>query len=263
MTNTKFRKRALLSSVAMLLVALVALGSATFAWFTQNTSATANNLYATTVKASSLKISKWNHSWGNSVTYSQGSDGNLVTMFPASSANGTTWCEAVSDNADTGAYKTASAKEVTPSDHTSAKFVYKDQLNIQNAGSGSAPAINNVTITVNWPEETAAYARFALVPVTDDTYGTETFDFEEGKGFKDYVYAQSAVTYDGRSDNTTTQSITTKTTVPVISTLTAGQSVYFDLFVWFEGQDPACKDINAGQTLEGLSFTVNGTPVAN
>ena len=30
MTNTKFRKRALLSSVAMLLVALVALGSATF-----------------------------------------------------------------------------------------------------------------------------------------------------------------------------------------------------------------------------------------
>ena len=263
MKNTKFRKRALISSVAMLLVALVALGSATFAWFTQNTTATANNLYATTVKASSLKISKWDHAWGNSVTYSQGSDGNLATMFPASSANGTTWCEAISDNADTGAYKADSAKNVTPSDHTTAKFVYKDQLNIQNAGSGSAPAINNITVTVNWPENTAAYARFALVPVTNDTYGTESFNFESGKGFKDYVYAQSAVTYEGRSDNTTTQSITTKTTIPAISSLAAGQSVYFDLFVWFEGQDTACKDVNAGQPINGLSFTVAGTPAAN
>lgn len=44
MTNTKFRKRALLSSVAMLLVALVALGSATFAWFTDDPTADAKGL---------------------------------------------------------------------------------------------------------------------------------------------------------------------------------------------------------------------------
>ena len=44
MTNTKFRKRALLSSVAMLLVALVALGSATFAWYAANTTVTASGL---------------------------------------------------------------------------------------------------------------------------------------------------------------------------------------------------------------------------
>ena len=49
MTNTKFRKRALLSSVAMLLVALVALGSATFAWFTDDPTADATGL---SVKAS-------------------------------------------------------------------------------------------------------------------------------------------------------------------------------------------------------------------
>ncbi len=49
MTNTKFRKRALLSSVAMLLVALVALGSATFAWFTANPEANATGIkYSTT-----------------------------------------------------------------------------------------------------------------------------------------------------------------------------------------------------------------------
>ena len=46
MTNTTFRKRALLSSVAMLLVALVALGSATFAWFTSNPVAAASGITA-------------------------------------------------------------------------------------------------------------------------------------------------------------------------------------------------------------------------
>ncbi len=56
MTNTKFRKRALLSSVAMLLVALVALGSATFAWFTSNPDAKANGLAITTTTSAGLVI---------------------------------------------------------------------------------------------------------------------------------------------------------------------------------------------------------------
>ena len=56
MTNTKFRKRALLSSVAMLLVALVALGSATFAWFVANPTATASGLAIKTEAAPGLVI---------------------------------------------------------------------------------------------------------------------------------------------------------------------------------------------------------------
>jgi len=56
MTNTKFRKRALLSSVAMLLVALVALGSATFAWFTQTPRAFADGFSAKTTVNPSLRV---------------------------------------------------------------------------------------------------------------------------------------------------------------------------------------------------------------
>lgn len=56
MTNTKFRKRALLSSVAMLLVALVALGSATFAWYQANMSVSAAGMTFTTNAASGLQI---------------------------------------------------------------------------------------------------------------------------------------------------------------------------------------------------------------
>lgn len=54
MTNTKFRKRALLSSVAMLLVALVALGSATFAWFTSDPQAHASGIKMNTSTSTGL-----------------------------------------------------------------------------------------------------------------------------------------------------------------------------------------------------------------
>ena len=56
MTNTKFRKRALLSSVAMLLVALVALGSATFAWFTENPQVKAEGITAEAQTSTGLEI---------------------------------------------------------------------------------------------------------------------------------------------------------------------------------------------------------------
>ena len=56
MTNTKFRKRALLSSVAMLLVALVALGSATFAWFVANPTVYATGLTMQAVSAPGLYV---------------------------------------------------------------------------------------------------------------------------------------------------------------------------------------------------------------
>lgn len=54
--KTKSRKRLLISSVAMLLVAMLALGTATFAWFTQNTSATANEFSAKLLRHQNLNF---------------------------------------------------------------------------------------------------------------------------------------------------------------------------------------------------------------
>ncbi len=56
MTNTKFRRRALISSLAMLLVALVALGSATFAWFTSNPTANAKGIVGKGQTSTGLEI---------------------------------------------------------------------------------------------------------------------------------------------------------------------------------------------------------------
>ena len=97
MTNTKFRKRALLSSVAMLLVALVALGSATFAWYQAQLSVSASGMTFTTNAASGLEIvsassAAGNHAktatdaqllaatWGTTTTFDQ----EDATLQPAS-----------------------------------------------------------------------------------------------------------------------------------------------------------------------------------
>ena len=59
-THLLTKKRALISSVAMLLVAIIALGTATFAWFTSSTTAKANGIKVQTIKSSELVISKLN-----------------------------------------------------------------------------------------------------------------------------------------------------------------------------------------------------------
>ena len=84
MKNTKFRRRALVSSVAMLLVALVALGSATFAWFSADPNAHTTGLNLKATSSTGLLI--------NSATeQSQGVDFSHTATFNTVSkaANGT------------------------------------------------------------------------------------------------------------------------------------------------------------------------------
>ena len=75
----------------MLLVAMLALGTATFAWFTQNTTATADGLYAKTIKASTLKISKTDKAWTTHVAYGFGTAETQHIMDPASHAADGNW----------------------------------------------------------------------------------------------------------------------------------------------------------------------------
>jgi ribosomal protein L18 len=78
MKTTK-RSKMLLSSIAMLLVALVALGSATFAWYFTNAQVTANGTTAKAAASSGLVIRKTtSDTWAQAITYtSNGTDRSL------------------------------------------------------------------------------------------------------------------------------------------------------------------------------------------
>jgi hypothetical protein len=70
----KSRKKMLLSSIAMLLVALIALGSATFAWYFTTSSVTAKEATMSASAAEGLEIRKGTSgTWGNTIDLDDGS----------------------------------------------------------------------------------------------------------------------------------------------------------------------------------------------
>lgn len=272
--KAKSRRRLLISSVAMLLVAMLALGTATFAWFTQNTTANANGVYAQVVKTSSLQISKLpsNTGWASSVAYGFGTSETAKKMYPASSTNGVNWVTAISDNAQTGAIKDGSAAYINSStgtltkDTTSgtngesadAKYVFKSMLNIKN--TGEAGAINSVKIQSNLSGMATAsdYIRVALVETAADG-STDT-------NFATSIYSKAADDDTAMGDGTAASTTGTVTVAAFpaagisVGNLNAGEAKYYNLYVWFEGTDTNCIDDNAGQSLSNLTFTVSGVP---
>lgn len=251
--KTTSRKRLLISSVAMLLVAMLALGTATFAWFTQDTRSYADKINVRTSKVSSLVLSKSDRTnWQSHIEY----DVDRI-MFPASSSNGSQWFYANASDALSGAVDNASIKDAQAPGTTTADYVFINELNIKNAG---AVKVTDVKIKFNLQGENSDYARVALVPIgvdgsattTDGTFGTGT------------VYGKKATPYQPISSlaGDLGASITPSTTYEVsVPDLDVDKAAYYALYVWFEGQDVDCKDANSGQKIPNLVFDVEGTPV--
>lgn len=260
--KTNSRKRLLVSSVAMLLVAMLALGTATYAWFTQNTSATADGITVRTSKTSSLKISDDTRAYDTSFTYTDVQN----VMLPSSSINGANWYSTVADN-DTGVSTsdpTAITLDTPSQINQNNKYVFVDQLNIQNAGEVSVEDIKITMANFNAHN----YLRVALVPVSAKGQCLEV----DATAFKSNVYAADATAYNPiKADGSYSTAIADKITpiaagttkvITISDPLPAGQELHYNLYVWFEGQDPDCKDANAGTGVSNLQFTVEGTPVS-
>lgn len=251
--KTTSRKRLLISSVAMLLVAMLALGTATFAWFTSSTTATASNINVKTIKSSELQISKSTRVWGTTVDYATA---NKV-LLPTSTVDGKAWFTA---NAETrNSYKKADGVDFSPATVTAENnsYYFTEELNVRNNGSAD---VNNAMIEITFPAA-AEYARVAVQEVKSD--GTVVGDF------KTSVYDNAGAAYEAVKNATTTEEITPKTDYTVTigdlkgkDTLgggaTTGEAKYYKIFVWFEGQDVDCNDTTAGQAVPNVTFTVTG-----
>ena len=238
------KKRVLLSSVAMLMVATVSLGTATYAWFTSSTTAKANGINVQTVKASELQISSVNTDWGTMVDY--GIENKV--LLPASTANGTAWFKAnaadkAKADADASTIASVSANEV-------GNYYFADQLNVRNNGEAD---VENVTIKFSVHNN---YLRVALLETTAKGANVaSTGDFTAS------VYDADGVVYKAltSTDVSAATSITPKTTYEVnLGTLSKSDAKYYNLYVWFEGQDAECIDSNAGAIVSDIEFTVTG-----
>ncbi len=275
-THLLTKKRALISSVAMLLVAIIALGTATFAWFTSSTEAYADGVYVRTTKVSNLVLnSKLNATWRTHVEYNvggvNGGKTELKKLSPVSTVNGTDWYYAeakvgTSFEADIAKkYETAMDPLKNVND-----YYFADQINIMNDGKADC---KDVKITIDG--DLGSYGRIAVVPVTDKGK-TTIAPLEEGKTkWKDYIIDKDGKAYkaatgttlrtlkeDGSYEDASVEAVTPSTgNVIKVGTIKPKEVKYFNVYVWFEGQDEQCINSNSGQFIPNLTLTVDGTAV--
>lgn len=261
--KTTSRKRLLISSVAMLLVAMLALGTATFAWFTTSTNPYADNFSAKTTKQSTLLLSDSTRTgWTSHLDYNVSNK----TMYPAS-GNGTSWVKGTASNSLTGAIDKNTLQAVAPSTAAGvikSDYLFAQELNLKNNGTAD---ITNVAIdfylNTDSNNASADYARVALVPIDGTQVGADDY-----VALGNNVYSTAAKTYKPiiNTNGTEGAQISTKTTFHV--DVTTGDEVmkpdevrYYKLYVWFEGQDENCVDALSGQKIPGLRFDVSSTMV--
>ena len=283
--KAKSRKRLLISSIAMLLVAMLALGTATFAWFTSNTTATASKLSVSTVKVSEILLSKATGDWTDTLEYNYMSK----TLKPVSSSDGVNWFKATAQNKNgdavvvedgTATTDLASAGTISVANQGITGYLFAEQLNVKNSGG---KAVNNVTINFNLTETQANsgnYLRLAIVPVSARATSS-ALPTPAATAFRTTAnqFSAAADTADAVNSATlTAQNAISTTTITTTSGASASYSVgnlaaagdvnggdvkYFNIYVWFEGQDTDCKDANAGNEMPALTFTVGGTPAGD
>lgn len=261
--KTTSRKRLLISSVAMLLVAMLALGTATFAWFTTSTNPYADNFSAKTTKQSTLLLSDSSRTgWRSHLDYNVGNK----LMYPAS-GNGTSWVKGTASNSLTGVIDQNTLQAVAPSPAQGvipSDYLFAQELNLKNNGTADIKDVSiDFYLNTSDNKDAAEYARVALVPI-DGTKVTA----DDYVALGNNVYSTTTKTYNPiiKTDGTEGTQISTKTTFHV--DVTTGDEVmkpdevrYYKLYVWFEGQDENCVDALSGQKIPGLKFDVSSTMV--
>lgn len=261
--KTTSRKRLLISSVAMLLVAMLALGTATFAWFTTSTNPYADNFSAKTTKQSTLLLSDSSRTgWTSHLDY------NVVnkTMYPAS-GNGTSWVKGTASNSLTGVIDQNTLQAVAPSPAQgviTSDYLFAQELNLKNNGTADIKDVSiDFYLNTSDNKDAAEYARVALVPIDGRKVTADDY-----VALGNNVYSTTTKTYNPiiKTDGTEGTQISTKTTFHV--DVTTGDEVmkpdevrYYKLYVWFEGQDENCVDALSGQKIPGLKFDVSSTMV--
>lgn len=252
-TQKSFRKKALLSSVAMLLVATVAVGSATFAWFTNNTTATAQNLEVTVSAPSGLLIN----------TASTGAFTSTLNLS-SKSASLTPVSGDVADDAPT--FRVATVNDSKKIEKCNESGAVSNVISIQIFGKlSSSNKVDNVetpkdvkltSISVPSATDEGQVVRTAFYSASNTTKKTAYCNFG-GSARSTAAINTNITSADGLSVNdnwiledaskTTTYSATngfgTATKVGTAKYATSGE-LLGTLYVWVEGQDELCNNTN-------------------
>ena len=270
--NSKAIKKQLLAAVAMVLVAAVALGSSTYAWFVASGTVEAYGMKVQAQSEGGLAISYGGKAWGTSAS---GGVTDAVRLYPASTKNLANWSHATAQASDNPAAVQASRQDITdtvvkanavPDDNG---YVLMREFQIRStAADALSKGLYVEKVTVDGANKTMSTALRVGVRYVDGTntgnnkayiYGPVELNGGTDEGNKpsdNYKWYKDATDNAG---STVTLAQVGKTTSPILDETTTisadtNAAVKVQIYVWFEGEDHNLFSDNFNT--EGLNVTV-------
>lgn len=258
--SVKALKKQLLAAVCMVLVAVIALSSATFAWFSANNQVTAKGMNVTAKADSGIVIKYASDSTATFKTTADVAQTTATALYPASTVNLSDWFKAQSSQKN-NAEASQEAANYTEISATEAPEYYKQYDFIVRSSAESVP-VTGVKLAVN------------SFTVTSATSTSENLDKAVRLGVlcngTFYIYAPMATqsvpitpgySYDTTRCDTIGEITATANNGDVFTlssnTIPASDTgITVSVFVWFEGEDANCKSSNVTASLDNISVQV-------
>ena len=282
--NSKAIKRQLLAAIAMVLVAAIALGSSTYAWFVASGSVTAKDMKVNVQSSGGLVISYAgaDDAWG--VTAS-GKMTDSKALTPVSTSDMTDWSTAQAKVANNYEFDKTTIKNVkndvlpsgTYSDNNN--YAVMRAFKIRSAAPGQLCKglyVEKIEVTGSDNTlDTSLRVGFRYKYATGNGNYGETSSFitgpvtvtsdagpsAENKPTATYKFYSTSTTDEAEAkDVTLTATGKTARIVPAETEVTNGtdKPVYVEIFIWFEGQDHNLFSDNV-KAIDNMDITVTFT----
>ncbi len=287
--------RRLIPALCMLLVSAILLGTSTYAWFSMNTTVTANNMQVKAVADQGILINEVatanDPNWDNAANTTAGSG---YSLHPTSTSNTSTWYVAYSKTQNDSASATESANSVNLTDDGyrtlgASPFTTATATVTPAAGSIAGQTVTYVDSDAgsDYDNGEGYYVKYTYylkssadaittsladggkslrisVSATGDT-NTPALDKALRAAVvidsKAYFFAplkdDDTTVYVGTAHTASTAYVTAQPTAVVTIPASGSNGIQADVYLYFEGEDSQLKTSNVVAALDDLTVTVN------
>lgn len=255
----------IIPALCLLLISAFMLGTSTFAWFSMNTTVRATDMTVRAIASKNLLISKTSGS-GFAATVSINE--SQTSLPPVSTIGGDvaspSFYKIDTNNMGTMQPDSAARGDTTQIVPATASDYLKTTVYIKIVGEDGGALKATIGITDGGEQALDKSIRVMLVDKTNNL--TYIYTPIDGGSYLTSGKAVSGI--DTESGNIAVMgnltTLATSGTTAVLASMTKDTEYPFDIYIWFEGEDPACKATNAANltnTTLNITFDVaNATP---
>ena len=261
--NSKAIKKQLLAAVAMVLVAAVALGSSTYAWFAAQNDVKAEGMMLQAQGESGIVIKSDDNPQSKFASTATAGMTNTEDskLKPTSTTDLTKWYHAISDEQDNAKAKQDSSKYELLESTTD--YVLKRTFTIRSASkdvpvSGVKLAVSNVTVTKEENDSENLDKALRIGVKVGNTFYVYNPAAQSAENVNmSYGDGSGAITWLNAASKTRDLFTLTNDTIPANDS-----ELKAEIYMWFDGEDANCKSTNVTATLDKLKVSVTFESVA-